>query len=48
VAAEAATVLETGDPQLVHFGVSDDRAWAVGLSCGGQIEVFIESLDRPS
>lgn len=48
VAAEAASVLESGAPKLVHFGVSDDRAWAVGLSCGGRIEVFIESLDRSS
>jgi xanthine/CO dehydrogenase XdhC/CoxF family maturation factor len=45
VAEEARAVLESGEPKLVHFGVSDDTAWSVGLSCGGQIEVFIESLE---
>jgi len=41
---EAQGVMERGEPKLVHFGVSDDQAWAVGLSCGGQIDVFIEPL----
>ena len=48
VVEEAGSVLETGEPKLVHFGVSDDRAWSVGLSCGGEIEVFIESLEPAS
>ena len=38
----AAQVLLENKPKLVSFGVSDDEAWAVGLSCGGSIEVFIE------
>lgn len=41
---EAQTVLGTGAPKLVSFGVSDEEAWAVGLSCGGQIDVYIEAL----
>jgi xanthine dehydrogenase accessory factor len=45
VADEARKVLASGEPKLVSFGVSDDTAWAVGLTCGGQIEVFIEPLD---
>jgi xanthine dehydrogenase accessory factor len=38
----SAEVLRENTPKLVTFGVSDDEAWSVGLSCGGSIEVFIE------
>jgi len=38
--------LASGQPQLLHFGVSDQTAWTVGLACGGTIEVFVEPLDR--
>src|SRR4030095_151472 len=31
--------------QLLHFGVSDDTAWSVGLACGGSLDVFVEKLD---
>ena len=37
-------VLASGEPRLLRFGVTDDQAWAVGLSCGGEIEVYVESL----
>jgi xanthine dehydrogenase accessory factor len=43
----AQAVLATRQPRLLKFGVSDDRAWAVGLSCGGEIEVFVEPVDDP-
>lgn len=38
----AMEVLKSGTPQLVHYGISDEMAWDVGLSCGGMIDVFIE------
>jgi xanthine dehydrogenase accessory factor len=42
----AQEVLATGQPQLVRYGVSDDEAFAVGLSCGGIIDVFVEPVSR--
>lgn len=37
--------LKTNQPQLLHFGVADETAWAVGLACGGSIDVFVKPLD---
>ncbi len=42
----AQEVIDNGVPQRVHFGVADETAWSVGLSCGGEIEVWIEPFDR--
>lgn len=44
VVSEALNVLESSRPKLIPFGISDERAWSVGLSCGGEIEVFVEPL----
>ena len=41
----ALEVIESGRPQLVHFGIADETAWSVGLMCGGQIDVYVERLD---
>ncbi len=45
VLEEARQVLATGAPKLLRYGVSDETAWSVGLSCGGTIEVFVERLE---
>ena len=37
--------LSSGLPQLLHYGVSDDTAWSVGLACGGSLDIFVERLD---
>lgn len=44
---EASTeVIKTGNPRMLHFGVSDEKAWDVGLACGGEIDVFIRVVDQ--
>jgi xanthine dehydrogenase accessory factor len=45
VVAEALEVLGDGQPRLCTFGYSDEEAFAVGLTCGGTIRVFVEPLD---
>ncbi|WP_019806569.1 XdhC family protein [Saccharomonospora halophila] len=44
----AQRVMDDGTPVLQRYGVSDDDAFAVGLTCGGIIDVFVERIDRDS
>ncbi|MDT5058355.1 MAG: xanthine dehydrogenase accessory factor [Mycobacterium sp.] len=39
-------VIQTGIPRLERYGVSDDDAFAVGLTCGGILDVFVQSVSR--
>jgi len=45
VVTEALDVIADGAPRMLEFGVADETAWRVGLSCGGRIKVYVERLD---
>jgi len=45
VVTEAIDVIESGKPKMLEFGVADETAWKVGLSCGGTIRVFVEKVE---
>ncbi|OIQ93306.1 putative xanthine dehydrogenase subunit A [mine drainage metagenome] len=44
VIQEARAAIADGRPRLLEFGVSDERAWEVGLACGGRVEVYVERI----
>ncbi|MER8381907.1 XdhC family protein [Mesorhizobium sp. M0092] len=44
VVTEAIDVIDSGKAKMLEFGVADETAWQVGLSCGGRIKVYVERL----
>jgi xanthine/CO dehydrogenase XdhC/CoxF family maturation factor len=45
VVEQAGAAMKDGKPRLLEFGVSDEDAWAVGLACGGSVQVYVERLE---
>ncbi|XWN30803.1 MAG: XdhC family protein [Devosia sp.] len=44
VVAEAMEIAAGAPPKVLEFGVADETAWEVGLSCGGTIRIYVEPL----
>jgi xanthine/CO dehydrogenase XdhC/CoxF family maturation factor len=44
VVEEAIDVIADGQARTLEFGVADETAWKVGLSCGGRIRVYVERI----
>lgn len=44
VVEEAIDVIERGGGRMLEFGVADETAWRVGLSCGGRIRIYVEKV----
>lgn len=38
-------IIRSGGHRMLHFGVTDELAWELGLTCGGEIEIFVESIE---
>jgi xanthine/CO dehydrogenase XdhC/CoxF family maturation factor len=45
VIQEALEVIADGKPRKLLFGVSNEEVWEVGLSCGGEVEVYVERVE---
>lgn len=45
VISEAIDVISSGSPKMLEFGVADETAWQVGLSCGGKIAIYVEGIN---
>jgi len=45
VVERAKQIFAGGEARRVHYGVTDGEAWEVGLSCGGEIDVWVEEAD---
>lgn len=45
VIAEGIEAIRDGRPRVLDFGVSNEQAWEVGLTCGGKVQVYVEPVE---
>jgi xanthine/CO dehydrogenase XdhC/CoxF family maturation factor len=45
VIEEGLRAIGDGQPRTLEFGVTNERAWEVGLACGGRIRIFVERVE---
>ncbi len=45
VIQEAQQLMARGGTKVLKFGVSDEQAWEVGLTCGGEVEIYVERVE---
>ncbi len=45
VIQEAQELMVQGGTKILKFGVSDEQAWEVGLTCGGEVEIYVERVE---
>jgi xanthine dehydrogenase accessory factor len=44
IADAAAQTFSTGQPQVLEYGIANERAWEVGLACGGRLTILLERV----
>lgn len=45
VIAEGIEAIRDGRPRVLDYGVDNEQAWEVGLTCGGKVEVYVEPVE---
>ena len=45
VIAQGIETIRDRQPRVLDFGVSDEQAWEVGLTCGGKVQVYVEPVE---
>ena len=45
VIAQGIEAIRDRKPRVLDFGVSDEQAWEVGLTCGGKVQVYVEPVE---
>ena len=46
VIEQGINAIRDGRPRILDFGVSNEQAWEVGLTCGGKVQVYVEPVDE--